>query len=128
MSLCTHHFVTNDDHSDECPAYFSLWFILIRYNDILFLSTETLRKYPLKAVVRRVTTKPYTVPNSNDITLDAGTLIVVPVHAFHHDSRYFASPEKFQPNRFPGQLSSAYIPYGSGPQSYIGESAPGRTQ
>lgn len=82
---------------------------------------ETLRKYPLMAAVRRVTTKPYIVPDDSGVTLETGTMTVIPVHALHYDSRYFTAPEMFQPNRFPEQLSSAYIPYGSGPQSYIGK-------
>lgn len=89
------------------------------------LSAETLRKYPLKATIRRVTTKPYTVPNGDGVTLEPGTMVIVPVHALHHDRKHFAAPETFQPNRFPGEMTSAYIPYGSGPQSYIGESTAG---
>jgi len=76
------------------------------------------------AAVRRVTTKPYIVPDGSGVTLEAGTMTVVPVHALHYDSRHFTVPEIFQPKRFPEQLSSAYIPYGSGPRSYIGESIP----
>lgn len=76
----------------------------------------------MSPVVRRVTTKPYVVPNSGGrVTLEPGSLILVPVHALHHDGAHFAAPEAFQPQRFPGQLSAAYMPYGSGPQSYIGE-------
>lgn len=87
-----------------------------------FLSTETLRKYPLAAVVRRMTTEPYVLPDGGSATLEPGTLTVVPVHAFHHDFAHFAAPETFQPNRFPGELESpAYMPYGTGPQSYIGK-------
>lgn len=75
----------------------------------------------MAAVVRRVTTEPYAVPDGGGVTLEPGTLTVVPVHAYHHDARHFAAPEAFQPHRFPGQLSSAYMPFGSGPRSYIGE-------
>nr|AWD92942.1 CYP3323A1 [Aphis gossypii] len=83
---------------------------------------ETLRKYPLVAVVRRVATKPYIVPGTNNrCTIEPNSLVVVPVHALHHDAEHFPEPEEFQPHRFPGQLSSAYMPHGSGPQSYIGK-------
>ncbi|KAE9538836.1 hypothetical protein AGLY_005418 [Aphis glycines] len=83
---------------------------------------ETLRKYPLVAVVRRVATKPYIVPGiNNHCTIEPNSLIMVPVHALHHDAEHFPEPEEFQPHRFPGQLSSAYMPHGSGPQSYIGK-------
>nr|UOW66139.1 cytochrome P450 6UN1 [Rhopalosiphum padi] len=83
---------------------------------------ETLRKYPLAAVVRRVATKPYVVPETSGRgTIEPDSLIIVPVHALHHDAEHFPEPEEFQPHRFPGQLSSAYMPHGSGPQSYIGK-------
>ncbi|XP_022163875.1 cytochrome P450 6k1-like [Myzus persicae] len=83
---------------------------------------ETLRKYPLATAVRRVATKPYVVPGTGGRgTIEPDSLIVVPVHALHHDAEHFPEPEKFQPQRFPGQLSSAYMPHGSGPQSYIGK-------
>ncbi|VVC38578.1 Cytochrome P450,Cytochrome P450, E-class, group I [Cinara cedri] len=85
---------------------------------------ETLRKYPLVPVVRRVTTKPYTLPPGSGgraSTLETDTLVVVPVHAFHHDGRHFAAPEAFRPDRFPEQLTVAYMPYGTGPRSYIGK-------
>ncbi|XP_025205656.1 cytochrome P450 6a8-like [Melanaphis sacchari] len=83
---------------------------------------ETLRKYPLVTVVCRMTTKSYVVPGtSGNGTIEPNTLIVVPVHALHHDAEHFSEPENFQPHRFPGQMSSAYMPYGSGSQSYIGK-------
>jgi len=74
--------------------------------------------------VRRVATKPYVVPGTGGRgTIEPDSLIVVPVHELHHDAEHFPEPEKFQPHRFPGQLSSAYMPHGSGPQSYIGKYA-----
>uniref|UniRef100_A0A2S2R5A9 Cytochrome p450 n=1 Tax=Sipha flava TaxID=143950 RepID=A0A2S2R5A9_9HEMI len=82
---------------------------------------ETLRKYPLVAVVRRLTTKSYVVPDGGQSVLEPGTLVAVPVHAFHHDQTHFTAPEMFLPDRFPGQLSSAYMPYGSGLRSHIGK-------
>jgi len=83
---------------------------------------ETLRKYPLAAVVCRVATKPYVVPGTSGRgTIEPGSLIMVPVYALHHDAEHFPEPKEFQPHRFPGQLSSAYMPHGSGPQSYIGK-------
>ncbi|XP_050423629.1 cytochrome P450 6a8-like [Adelges cooleyi] len=83
---------------------------------------ETFRKYPISPVIRRVAIKPYTVEKQQkSVTIEPGVLTLVPVHAYHHDKRHFANPEEFQPHRFPGQLSSAYMPYGSGPQSYIGK-------
>lgn len=98
--------------------------LIIKYCVRLF--TETLRKYPMVTTVRRVTTRPYAVPEVNGggggcVTLEPGTVTVVPVQAIHNDKRYFDEPETFQPHRFPEQLSSAYMPHGSGPRSYISE-------
>ncbi|XP_050522629.1 probable cytochrome P450 6a18 [Daktulosphaira vitifoliae] len=83
---------------------------------------ETLRKYPLMPVIRCIVTKPYSIQTKQKtLTIEPGVVTLIPVHAYHHDKIHFTNPETFHPNRFPGQLSSAYIPYGSGPQSYIGK-------
>lgn len=79
----------------------------------------------MATTVRRVTTRPYAVPEAGGgggggrVTLEPGTVTVVPVYSIHNDRRYFDHPETFRPHRFPEQLSSAYMPHGSGPRSYI---------
>lgn len=79
----------------------------------------------MATTVRRVTTRPYAVPEAcgggggGRVTLEPGTVTVVPVYSVHNDRRYFDDPETFRPHRFPEQLSSAYMPHGSGPRSYI---------
>jgi cytochrome P450 family 6 len=39
------------------------------------------------------------VPDSN-LIIEKGTSIFIPVHAIHHDCRYFHDPENFIPERF----------------------------
>lgn len=76
-------------------------------------------------VIRRVTTKPYALPRGNDgraCALETDTATAVPAYAFHHDGGHFAAPEFFRPHRFPEQLTAAYMPYGAGRRSYVGES------
>lgn len=87
----------------------------------LFLITETLRKYPIFSNITREVTKDFKVPNSK-IILEKGTMVIIPVYAFHHDPEYFPDPDKFDPERFSNaeiekrsHLSyTPYIPFGEG--------------
>ncbi|HUK29634.1 MAG TPA: cytochrome P450 [Candidatus Acidoferrum sp.] len=67
--------------------------------------------------IEDVTIGGYTVP--------AGGLVLINVYALHHDPRFFANPERFDPDRFgPGweeRISRyAYLPFGGGPRVCIG--------
>lgn len=55
-----------------------------------------------------------------------GTTIIVPAHLIHHDPRWWPNPEEFDPGRFmPGagkdRPRSAYLPFGGGKRSCIGQ-------
>jgi cytochrome P450 len=55
-----------------------------------------------------------------------GTTVIIPVHAIHHDPRWWPEPEEFDPSRFmPGtgkeRPRSAYLPFGGGKRSCIGQ-------
>lgn len=48
------------------------------------------------------------------------------VNSLHMDEKYYPEPEKFKPERFSDENKqniklSAFIPFGSGPRSCIGE-------
>ena len=58
--------------------------------------------------------------------LAAGTQLLVPVYAVHHDPTYYPAPHRFDPERFsPEQVASrpdkAYLPFGLGPRHCVGE-------
>jgi cytochrome P450 len=55
-----------------------------------------------------------------------GTTVIIPAHAIHHDERWWPNPEEFDPARFmPGagkdRPRSAYLPFGGGKRSCIGQ-------
>lgn len=59
--------------------------------------------------------------------ISKGTTVIVPIHAIHHDPRFWPDPEVFDPERFmPGagkeRHRSAYLPFGGGRRVCIGSS------
>nr|CAD7396492.1 unnamed protein product [Timema cristinae] len=85
---------------------------------------ETLRKYPSVSNLERLCTKEYAIPHT-DVTVEKGTLVMIPVYALHHDPDYFPDPEKFDPERFNQDNKNsfpqyAYLPFGEGPRICIG--------
>uniref|UniRef100_A0A182INW5 Uncharacterized protein n=1 Tax=Anopheles atroparvus TaxID=41427 RepID=A0A182INW5_ANOAO len=83
---------------------------------------ETLRMYPSVDFLFRVSGTDYTIEGLG--TVPRGTLVVVPVHAIHHDPAYYPRPEVFDPDRFAGVGSShgstTFMPFGVGPRHCIG--------
>ncbi|GAB7151864.1 cytochrome P450 [Mycobacterium riyadhense] len=57
-----------------------------------------------------------------------GTTVVIPIHHIHHDPRWWPEPERFDPDRFVDPVAgktrprSAYLPFGGGRRSCIGQS------
>jgi cytochrome P450 len=57
-----------------------------------------------------------------------GSTVIIPVHAIHHDARFWPEPETFDPTRFldPERVKarhrSAYLPFGGGKRICIGTS------
>ncbi|XP_049814672.1 probable cytochrome P450 6a13 isoform X2 [Schistocerca nitens] len=86
--------------------------------------SETLRMFPPGALLGRKCTSRYQFPN-NEVTVEEGTPIFVPVYALHHDAEYFPQPERFDPERFSEQNKAGrnpyvYLPFGEGPRNCIG--------
>ena len=83
---------------------------------------EAMRLYPpapgfAREPIEAVTIGGYDVPK--------GSLIVVNTYVLHRDARFFADPERFDPERFaPGfeerMQRYAYLPFGGGPRICIG--------
>ena len=61
----------------------------------------------------------------NGIHIPAGTEVVIPIYALHHDPDAWQDPEKFDPERFCGPAKDAihpfqFLPFGAGPRNCIG--------
>lgn len=59
------------------------------------------------------------------IHIPAGTEVVIPVYALHHDPDAWKDPEKFDPERFRGARKDThhpfqFLPFGAGPRNCIG--------
>jgi cytochrome P450 len=63
---------------------------------------------------------------AGDVTIRAGSIVVVSPWLLHHDSRWWPEPDAFRPERWlPGANAErprfAYVPFGAGPRMCIGE-------
>lgn len=61
----------------------------------------------------------------NGIHIPAGTEVVIPMYALHHDPDAWEDPEKFYPERFRGPAKEnshafQFLPFGAGPRNCIG--------
>ena len=61
----------------------------------------------------------------NGIHIPAGTEIVIPIYALHHDADAWEDSEKFDPERFRGPAKDTrhafqFLPFGAGPRNCIG--------
>ncbi|XP_062548256.1 probable cytochrome P450 6d5 [Armigeres subalbatus] len=131
MSFCLYELSKNPDTQRKVQAEIDT--VLARHegkltydsiNEMHYLECcidETLRKYPPVAVLNRVCTKEYKIPNS-DITIEKGTPIVLQVTAMQHDPQYYPDPMQFKPERFedPEVKNKPYFPFGDGPRICIG--------
>ncbi|XP_046385525.1 cytochrome P450 6a8-like [Ischnura elegans] len=100
---------------------------------------ETLRIYPAVPVLFRECTKQYVIKrdeylhsspkngteNCEDIVIEEGMKVLIPIVGMHMDPNYFPDPEKFDPDRFTEEVKSqrphfAYLPFGEGPRICIG--------
>ncbi|KAF5288520.1 hypothetical protein FQA39_LY15388 [Lamprigera yunnana] len=91
--------------------------------------SESLRVNPAVNISDRMCQKSYTIepvtPTEKPVRLDKGTIIWIPIGAFHKDEKYFPNPKKFDPERFSAENKTninlnAYMPFGIGPRRCIG--------
>ncbi|KAM4820706.1 cytochrome P450 3A12-like isoform 3-T4 [Thomomys bottae] len=83
---------------------------------------EVLRLYPIVARVERVCKKDVEI---NGMLIPKNLLMIVPVYALHHDTKYWPEPEEFRPERFSKKNKESinpyvYMPFGAGPRNCIG--------
>ncbi|GLG99019.1 Cytochrome P450 6j1 [Gryllus bimaculatus] len=94
----------------------------MKYMDLVF--QETLRKYPPVPFLDRVSNRPYRLPGTN-VTLDAGTAVMIPVLGIHRDPEIYPNPMQFIPERFleenkAKRPSCTHMPFGEGPRTCVG--------
>jgi cytochrome P450 len=83
---------------------------------------ETLRIYPAIPRLNREVTSDY---KYKEMFIKKGSLLEILVYVIHHNPDIYPDPEKFDPYRFDEETkktrdSNAYLPFGSGPRSCIG--------
>lgn len=70
-------------------------------------------------------TNSYVVPDTQQVTIEKNTMVMIPVYAIHHDPDIYPDPETFLPERFePAAVqtrpSCSFLPFGEGPRNCIG--------
>ncbi len=85
--------------------------------------SEAMRLYPPVWVTARTAAIEYEFHN---LRIRKGSLLIAPQIVIHHDPRFYADPERFDPERFASGLKSerprfAYFPFGAGSRQCIGE-------
>ena len=83
---------------------------------------ESMRLMPAAGFTGRHLTKPL---NVNDITIPAGTDVLIAIKHIHRDPQQWESPDTFDPERFSPEKTrnrnpSAFIPFSAGPRNCIG--------
>ena len=99
--------------ADDLPA--------LRYTEMVL--AESMRIFPPawgigRRALRDVVLGGYTVP--------AGTILALPPYVIHRDPRFWPDPLRFEPERFTTEAKAArprfaYLPFGGGARSCIGE-------
>ncbi|UTI63834.1 cytochrome P450 [Paraconexibacter antarcticus] len=85
---------------------------------------EAMRFYPPAWVIPRTATRDDVIDGHR---IPKGSTVLIPIHAIHHDDRFWAAPETYDPSRFlgdapKGRHRSAYLPFGGGRRVCIGTS------
>lgn len=92
----------------------------LTYTDMIF--REALRLYPPAWATSRQTLEPLQLGGYD---IPTGSTLVISPYAMHHNPRYFADAEAFDPDRFSPERREnipryAYFPFGAGPRGCIG--------
>jgi cytochrome P450 len=87
------------------------------------LVSESLRIYPQASMLMRRTTISVRL---GDTELPAGTNLLLPLYALHHDPAVFPDPEVFDPDRWAPErtndaMKPSFLPFGAGRHQCIGE-------
>lgn len=99
--------------------------VKMKYMDMVI--SEVLRYRPPVAFFDRLCSKNYQLElNGRTVNIDKGSQLWIPVFGYHRDPKYFANPEKFDPERFNDANKininlDAYVPFGQGPRGCLGK-------
>jgi cytochrome P450 family 6 len=85
---------------------------------------ETLRLHPPGSLTDRKCIEDYKIPDQ-DVVIEKGTTVLIPIMGIHYDEEYYPEPEKFDPERFSDENKKtrhnfAFMPFGEGPRNCIG--------
>jgi cytochrome P450 len=86
--------------------------------------TEAMRLYPPAWIIGRRAIADYQL---GDYTAPARSILVMSPYIMHRDPRFYADPDRFDPDRWTPEFRAAlpkfaYFPFGGGPRQCIGES------
>jgi len=93
-----------------------------RYIENIF--RESMRIYPPVWSIGRLAEEDYLI---DKYTIPKGSSILMSQYVMHHDSRYYANPSEFNPDRWTDEFERhlprfSYFPFGGGIRGCIGES------
>ncbi len=88
----------------------------------LMIIKETMRIQPTVSIIPRFIAQDTTLGNYE---LKGGSFVLLSPHVLHHDPRWWASPDRFDPLRFSTDNEKkigkyCYLPFGGGPRICIG--------
>lgn len=92
---------------------------------------ESMRMHVALLTLGKLCNQTYKLPPAKEngtgpeVTLEPGTIVVVPTAGLQMDAKYFPEPEKFIPERFSDENKEkinrfAYLPFGEGPRKCLG--------
>ncbi|CAK9804505.1 Cytochrome P450 6j1 [Anthophora quadrimaculata] len=89
--------------------------------------SESQRDFPVLAFLSKICTNEYELQGSDGLTFRAkpGQEILIPLHALHHDEKYWTKPYIFDPERFNDERKQTvekmtFLPFGEGPRICVG--------
>lgn len=139
LSFAAHELAANPEIQAKVHAEIDR--VLVSSNEITFervnglgyldaVINETLRMYPIIPITDRECSKrfelPPALPDAKPYVLKEGSHVCLPIYAIQRDPSHFEKPDCFDPDRFLGNKKNdgfnggAYIPFGTGPRSCIG--------